>query len=151
MDHGCHKCGARVEDGVAFCPQCGAPQIRVSALEHTSEPLPSEAPGASALAQPAAPPAGPQASAVPAGPATLQWGQVVPAAASAGVLLALAGAVPFIGFFIWMLAGGVLAVVLYRRRFPTGTLTPRLGAKVGAVAGLFGFGAFTVLMSIQLL
>src|SRR5574340_280392 len=129
MDHGCHKCGARVEDGVAFCPQCGAPQIRVSALEHTSEPLPSEAPGASALAQPAAPQAGPQPSAVPAGPATLQWGQAVPAAASAGVLV----------------------VVLYRRRFPTGTLTPRLGAKVGAVAGLFGFGAFTVLMSIQLL
>src|SRR6267154_758143 len=29
MDHPCHKCGYSIEDGKAFCSQCGAPQIRV--------------------------------------------------------------------------------------------------------------------------
>ena len=30
MEHPCYKCGASVEDGIAFCPRCNAPQIRVA-------------------------------------------------------------------------------------------------------------------------
>src|ERR1700737_1034985 len=33
MDHPCHKCGHSIEDGKAFCAQCGAPQIRVAVAE----------------------------------------------------------------------------------------------------------------------
>src|SRR4051812_6512522 len=30
MDNLCHRCNAEVAPGTPFCPQCGAPQIRVA-------------------------------------------------------------------------------------------------------------------------
>jgi hypothetical protein len=49
----------------------------------------------------------------------------------------------FIGLFgLWMLAAGVLSVVLYRRRTRGGMLFPRAGARLGAVSGLVGFALF---------
>lgn len=148
MDHSCHQCGGRVEDGVPFCPQCGAPQIRVSALEHTSEPMPPGTPGE---VQPPAEPLSSPGESGAARPAVVDWQYAVRAAAAAGLLLAVAWAIPFIGFFLWMLAAGVFAVFLYCIRRPAGALDSRQGAKIGALAGLFGFGGFAVLMSLQLL
>jgi flagellar biosynthesis protein FlhB len=40
---------------------------------------------------------------------------------------------------------------MYRRRVPQATLTPGLGARIGAVTGLFGFGVFAVIMGLELL
>jgi zinc-ribbon domain len=147
MEHPCHQCGAPVEDGTAFCKQCGAPQIRVPVEEPATQPLPPGTPGE------VQPPAEPVtlAGAPGALPAGIDWSQAVPAAALAGVLLALAWVVPFLGFLLWLLAGGTLGVVIYRRRVPGAALTPRLGARIGAVTGLFGFGVFAVVLALELL
>ena len=39
-----------------------------------------------------------------------------------------------------MLGAGALAVALYRTRVPGTLVTPGMGMKIGALAGLFGFG-----------
>jgi ABC-type antimicrobial peptide transport system permease subunit len=46
-----------------------------------------------------------------------------------------------------MLAGGWLAVLLYRRRSPLLLMSSTIGGKVGALAGLLGFLFFGVLTS----
>lgn len=69
----------------------------------------------------------------------------------AGLILSFCLLIPFAAFFVWILATGVLAVVLYLRRVPPATLTPGMGARLGAISGLFGFGIFAVLMSVELL
>jgi hypothetical protein len=84
-------------------------------------------------------------------PAGIDWSQAVPAAALAGVLLALAWVIPFVGFLLWLIAGGALGVVMYRRRVPQASLTPGLGARIGAVTGLFGFGLFAIILGLELL
>jgi hypothetical protein len=75
----------------------------------------------------------------------------VPAAALAGFFLAIAWVIPFLGFLLWLVVGGVLGIAMYRRRVPPATLTPGLGARIGAVTGLFGFGVFAVLFGLELL
>ena len=39
MEQSCYKCGSVVEEGVPFCPQCSAPQIRVVIAEPVPAPL----------------------------------------------------------------------------------------------------------------
>lgn len=150
MEHACHQCGAAVEEGTAFCPQCGAPQIRVitTAEEPASPPLP---PGTPEDAQPPAEPVALGAEAAEAPPPRVEWSQAVPAAAMAGIVLALAWVIPPVGFVLWVVAAGLVGVAFYRRRVPADTLTPRQGARVGAVSGLFGFVVFALLMAVELL
>lgn len=147
MEHPCHQCGGPVEDGTAFCKQCGAPQIRVAVEEPATAPLPPGTPGE------VQPPAEPVTlgGAPGAPPPGIDWSQAVPAAALAGTLLALAWVVPFLGFLLWVLAGGTLGVLMYRRRVSGATLTPRLGARIGALTGVFGFGVFSVVLALELL
>lgn len=147
MEHLCHQCGSPVEDGTAFCKHCGAPQIRVVGQEPATPPLP---PGTTAEAQPAAEPAGPESTSV-AGPLGIDWSQAVPAAAIAGLLLAVAWVIPFAGFLLWLVAGGAFGVAMYRRRVPQASLTPGLGARIGAVTGLFGFGVFAIMLALEML
>lgn len=147
MEHPCHQCGVAVEDGTAFCKHCGAPQIRVMGEEPASEPLP---PGTPAESQPPAEPDS-LGGATPAAPLGIDWSQAVPAAALAGFFLAIAWVIPLLGFLLWLIVGGVLGITMYRRRVPQATLTPGLGARIGAVTGLFGFGVFAVLFGLELL
>jgi hypothetical protein len=81
----------------------------------------------------------------------VDWSQAVPVSAIAGAIIALSWAVPFLGFLIWMAATGLVAVLLYRRRVPQSRLTPGMGARVGALAGLFGFGVFALLLAVEML
>ncbi len=146
MEHACHQCGAAVEDGLPFCPNCGAPQIRVALPEEqpATPPLP---PGTPAEMQPPAT----SLRTPPPPPPGVDWSHAVPAAAIAGFVLAIAWVIPFLGFLFWMVAGGILAVALYRRRAPHAPLTPALGARVGAVGGVFGFAVFSGLFAMELL
>ena len=66
------------------------------------------------------------------------------------LILMLATGVPQLAFLAWMLGGGMLAVVLYRRHH-LGTLTAGMGARLGAMAGLMGFVIFGLLSLVQLL
>ena len=155
MEHACHGCNTPVEDGVAFFPNSNAPQIRVPMPEPEPppEPLPPLVVNADSSAE-AGLPAAAQVSAgrpvLPPG-APLEWSQAIPGAALAGALLGLCLLIPVAAFFVWMIAAGALAVVLYLRRVPHRALTAGMGARLGALSGLFGFGIFAFLSSLELL
>ncbi|MFZ0803414.1 MAG: hypothetical protein WBQ09_12335 [Terriglobales bacterium] len=132
MEHPCYKCGVTVEEGIAFCPQCNAPQIRVgggsaeaaSAAELSGDSFPS--PGGTAI----------------------QWSEALPSAGLAGLIAAFLMFIPLGAFGLGMIAAGVLSVVFYRRRKPASSLTPAMGARLGAVSGALGFGIFAVFSAV---
>jgi len=138
VEHPCNKCGATVEDGTPFCPNCAAPQIRVAAVPGLTEAAPSVFLGQA------------QADRY-SGVSAIQWSQALPAAALAGLIAACLMFVPLGAFGIGMLAGGVLALLFYRRRRPFGQLTPGMGAQLGAVSGVFGFVIFALFTAIEVL
>jgi hypothetical protein len=69
----------------------------------------------------------------------------------AGLLAAVLMLVPLAGFGLGMLAAGVLAVLLYRRRVPESNLTPGAGARLGAVSGALGFAMFAIFSAVEIL
>ena len=52
-------------------------------------------------------------------------------------------------FGLGMLAAGFLSVLFYRRRVTHADLTSGLGARLGALSGLFGFGIFATLTALE--
>ena len=132
MEYPCHQCGAAVEQGTAFCPQCRAPQIRVA--------VPETVPPSAATSD----------SAVPSLPpyfgssltTRIEWSQALPATALAGLIAAVLMMTPLAGFGLGMLIGGSLSVVFYRRRIPVANVTPGMGARLGMVTGILGGGIF---------
>ena len=158
-----------MEDGVAFCPHCGAPQIRVSAASFP-EPAVATAFPAGALdeVQPPAEPIG--LGPAPAG--KFDWQQGARSAAVAGLLLALAiflvsfiavavglilhlgqgpiGLLLLLGSWACMLAAGAAAVRLYRRRRPETVISTGMGARLGIVSGLLGFLFYSVPQALRL-
>ena len=150
MENTCHQCGVVVAEGVPFCANCGAPQIRVSGGSEipATPPLP---PGMPADMPPPAVALAPLAGPV----SSIDWGKAFPVVALAGAGVALMARVPFvsIGCCLWALAGGAAAVVLYRWRLttsgPSGEQSPWLttgaGVRLGAATGLFA-GVFYLLL-----
>jgi len=157
-----------VEDGVAFCPHCGAPQIRVSTAAVEPAVMPAFSPGTPAELQPAAPPAG----LAPVSPGAIDWAQGTRASALAGLLLALAiffvpavvagiglllhlgqgaiGLLVLLASWCCILVAGALAVRFYRRRHPETALTPGMGMRLGVVSGLLGFFFYSVPQALRL-
>ena len=78
--------------------------------------------------------------------------QALRSASTAGLAMAIAAFLPiFIKLFpIWMLAGGWLAVVLYRRRARPLLVSSTTGGKLGALAGFLAFLFLTVFISAYL-
>lgn len=132
MEHPCHQCNAAVEDGTAFCRQCGAPQIRVGGQE---------------LAFP--PTATAQSPYLPSG--GIHWSRALPSATLAGLIAAVLMFIPLGAFGLGMIAAGVLAVLFYRRRDPGENLSPGAGARLGAVSGVIGFAIFSVFTAVEVL
>jgi hypothetical protein len=148
MDHACHQCGQEIEAGTPFCRHCGAPQIRVPVEdEPATPPLP---PGTPDDAQPPAQPV-PMGGATPPVRAGVDWSNALPASLWAGALLAVSWIVPYSGYFLWIIAAGIIAVALYKRRAGDAALTPSNGARIGAVCGLFGFVGFAGMLAVGLL
>ena len=171
MEHSCYRCGAQIEEGVAFCPNCNAPQIRVAAAENKPATGPLT-PGTPGEVQPPAEPVDFRHPNYPAqaelGPGTrdaggygmppqgtsadsIHWSEALPGALLAGIVIAVSWIIPFASFLLWPMAAGVLAVMLYLRRRPETALSGGAGARLGAIAGLFGFGLFAVMMAVDLL
>jgi hypothetical protein len=136
VEHPCYKCGASVEDGVPFCSRCNAPQIRVAGVE----PLTA----AGTTSQVSTPQS--ESTVLPL-PSVLEWPQVLPSAGIsllAAIFLILLGMPAGFG----MLAAGFLSVVLYRRRCPATHVTPGIGARLGAITGVLGFGVLAVILAL---
>jgi len=136
VEHPCSQCGAAVEDGTAFCRQCNAPQIRVT----LAEPLPQSPAGSGEILLP-------KLSAFSLQPGVIQWSQAFPATAFAGVIAVLSMLLPLGLFGLGMLAAGIIAVRLYRRRVPL-VVTPGMGATLGAASGGFGFCIFAIFTAV---
>ncbi|PYX04097.1 MAG: hypothetical protein DMG86_01330 [Acidobacteria bacterium] len=134
MEHSCYQCGAAVDEGIAFCPQCNAPQIRVAVGDAITSPTIDSG-----------------LEIKPSGSYTntsqitaLQWSYALPAAALAGLIAAVMMLIPGGAFGLGMLASGALAVLFYRRRNPVANVTPGIGARLGALSGALGFGIFAI-------
>jgi hypothetical protein len=93
--------------------------------------------------------------AYPSLPGAIHW----PAARKDALLCGVGAAVLFVltapvirmGGVIWMLLGGALVARLYRRHVPGGMVTPGMGMRLGALAGLFGFLANAITSIISFL
>jgi hypothetical protein len=153
MEHPCYRCQASIEEGITFCPHCGAPQIRVVSPDENlpaapplPPPVPREVPPAGYSVGPGpgwtqgGAPYAPQRSAV-------QWDLAWKGALLTGVGAAILTAIPFvsIGCCLWMLGAGMLAVAMYRKQAPGTLITAGMGMKIGALAGMFGFMVNAVL------
>jgi hypothetical protein len=133
---------------VPFCPQCGAPQIRVMTAAQPTPERASSVVREGRREQPAT-----LTGLQPAG-ASRAWRAANLAAglgALAALLIAVLTGLPQLAFFLWMLGGGMLAVVIYRRRQHLGFMSPGMGARLGAMAGLMGFVIFGLLSLVQML
>jgi hypothetical protein len=131
VEHPCYKCGSSVEDGIPFCPQCNAPQIRVGgASAEAVSPLELD-----------------RVSLHQSG-SSIQWSEALPSTALAGLIAAFLMFIPLSAFGLGMIAAGILSVVFYRRRIPASNLSPAMGARLGAVSGAMGFGIFAVFSAV---
>jgi hypothetical protein len=137
VDHRCYQCGATVQDGVAFCVQCNAPQIRVALAEPS---LPGDGGGDIR-------PLRASYSGVP-GSGRFEWAQALPSA-FLGLLIASVLSLILRGALaLGMLAAGFLSVYFYHRRNPLIGLTVGLGARLGAISGALGFGILGIVSAI---
>jgi hypothetical protein len=130
-----------MEDQLAFCPSCGAPQIRVSRAQE-QPPEAQELPEASSPAN--QPQTDPPLSGGFAPVAGIEWKHFLrtaaPLAAVSGMFTVL---VPPLGLFILLPAGLIWALNSYRKRRPS-LMGAGQGARMGALMGLLSFGFFAV-------
>jgi hypothetical protein len=155
VDHTCYKCGAAVEEGMPFCPQCRAPQIRVrmpgeeQVVEEARENLESDTTaGQDAPVTGPFPPGTPGEIQPPAQPVPLptrvRLRDAFGTASAASVVMIVAWMLVPAGLIIATAAAGALAVLLYARRRPELRLTTRTGARLGMYSGLISFAVFVV-------
>jgi len=143
VEYPCYRCQALIDEGIAFCPHCGAPQIRVIPPEENMPASPSSvAPNTpEEFPSPTQTPPWSPGAMRHGSVSSIQWDLAWQGALLAGAGAAVLTAIPFvsIGCCLWMLAAGTLSVVLYQRRTPGTLITPGMGMKLGALAGVFGF------------
>ena len=116
----CHHCHHAVLQDARFCPECGAPQLRVGG-EEAQEPEASDT--------------------MLRHTGDIAWPAAVGSAAMfsipAGVLLSFL-AIPLVFDLMGVVAGAVWTLRRYRRRSPKApSLTPQLGGRIGLVVGVF--------------
>lgn len=77
----------------------------------------------------------------PPAPLAIRWDMAWKGALLSGIGAAILSAIPIVsvGCCLWMLGAGALAVGLYQKQVPGTTITPGMGMRVGALAGVFGF------------
>jgi hypothetical protein len=144
MEQPCYKCGQTVEEGLAFCPHCAAPQIRVVIAE------PALSPASSLAALPGSPAAADVAT-VPSITLPMSWSLSAQPCALAALIAALAMVLKLVVPLIAVFGAGFLAVAFYRRRAPENAIHAKTGARLGAVCSFFCFGMWTMLESVKIL
>lgn len=145
MQSDCHRCGHPIEGQLAFCPACGAPQIRVSRPVESQEE--TNPPGAGLPAPPLV------GSALPAGipiTAGIDWKYflrtAIPLAALTDVLTMTLHP---LALFVFLPANLVWAISRYRRQRPI-PMGSGQGARMGALMGLLSFAFFLAFFLISI-
>lgn len=132
VEHPCHQCHSAIEDGIPFCPKCGAPQIRVAPEEENETIAPAAADSAYTNSS-----NWNQVAGLPS--LGVNWRAALPGALLAGLvgggLTILLGRIPLVLVLVLVLVGA-LSVRIYRARTKS-LVTPGMGAKLGAFAGFF--------------
>ena len=131
----CHNCRNSMPEGAAFCPECGAPQLRVGASDAPETTAESEGPA-------------------PRHTGSIAWPEAVRSAAifavPSGLLLSFLP-VPLLDM-LWVVVGAVWTLRRYRRQAPRApVLTPQLGGRIGLVLGLFAAVVATAVNCLSLL
>ena len=136
-----------MERGSAFCPGCGAPQVRVIAPEVEPIPQPALTDDAPLLPQPLLT----QDSAFHVGPGswrTIEWRAFLrislPLAFLAGTLTVL-----FTPLGLAMLPASVILAIARYRKEHCPQMTPAQGGWLGASTGLFSFVFFLIFAGIR--
>jgi hypothetical protein len=143
VDHPCEKCGALVEDGRPFCPQCRAPQIHVEFSAPPAENL--------AVIDEADQPSFPLSQntsfehATVIQPSLFDRSIAVRSALKAGFLGVFIEMIPVLGIVLT----GSLGVFFYGRA-KGAAATTRVGARVGAAAGVVSFAINSIVMVIRI-
>ncbi len=80
-------------------------------------------------------------------PSAIEWPQALP---SAGIALLVAILITVVSKSTWlaMLAAGFLCVVIYRRRCPAAHVSAGMGARLGALTGVLGFGVVGITLAL---
>jgi hypothetical protein len=146
MENPCYKCGQAVEEGTAFCPHCGAPQIRVIVSS-----APVAAIGLDATPTTSGTASIPSSQTVPVLAVPMQWSQTVQPCALAALIAAVAMVLKLVVPLIAVVGAGFLAVGFYRRRSPEVLMSAGTGARLGALCGLFCFAITTILGALRVL
>jgi hypothetical protein len=146
MQSDCHRCGHPIEGQLAFCPACGAPQIRVSrAIEPSQQETTASDSGVPAPPLPV--------SALPAElsvTAAIDWKYflrtAIPLAALTDVLTITLHP---LALFVFLPANLVWAISRYRRHHPV-AIGSGQGARMGAMMGLLSFTFFLAFFLVSL-
>ena len=82
---------------------------------------------------------------------TIQWNLAWQGALLAGATAGILSVIPIVklGCCLWLLGAGALAVALYQRRVPGTMITPGMGMKLGALAGVFAFVIHAVVTAVS--
>jgi hypothetical protein len=139
VEHSCEKCGAAVEDGRPFCPQCRAPQIHVQITAGAGEIAAPANDAADAAVR--HPETGDFGGSLPTHSGVFDQRAAMRSALKAGALGTFLGMIPVLGIVLT----GSLSVYFYRRK--TGYYPPTgIGVRLGAAAGLVLFALNSVLI-----
>jgi RNA polymerase subunit RPABC4/transcription elongation factor Spt4 len=146
MEQSCYKCGQSVEEGTPFCPHCSAPQIRVVISEPPQAPaalsnLSISAQGEAAL---------PASQTVPVLAAPMQWSGTAQPCAFAALIAAVAMVLKLMMPLIAAVGAGFLAVAFYRSRNPGAAVSPRAGARLGALSGVLCSAITAILLPLRI-
>jgi hypothetical protein len=138
MQSDCHRCGHPIEGQLAFCPACGAPQIRVS---RASEPSQQETATTESGIPPFASPDSPLPADFPSA-AGIDWKYFIRTAIPLAALTdVLTMTLHPLALFVFLPANLVWAISRYRRHRPL-VIGSGQGARMGAMMGLLSFTFF---------
>ena len=125
MEPICHRCNGTVEPDSFYCQNCGAPQVRFVAPDQTSVATEEASPGNDAHAL---------REAISGG--SIQWRQMIRIAAGVALGVGILSNLLAAGSVLWVAAGAVIVIGIYRRRQPRARFGRAAGARVGALVGL---------------
>jgi len=141
MERECYRCGHPIDESLAFCSSCGAPQIKVS---RAPEQLSSD----SGVAVPDSPRQSPVTADEPASLIRrIEWRYFLRLALPLALLTGIATAfLSLVGPLIVLPVGTILIISRYRQR-RAHPLGGGQGALMGAVAAMLSFGFFLAAMA----